>query len=261
MSLFNNSLWGGGPDTPNPPTGAPIKDLLYEGLRVAGVTMGPDRIPSTPQFNDALRTFNRMIGFFNTNRLNIFTMQINQWPTVIGTQTYTIGPSGDWDTDRPQEIYRANMLFNTSPVIRRKLNLLSDAQWSEIALQDVQTFPNSLYNDGAYPLSKIYFYPELSEVFEIELYTWQALTTAINLDALVAYPPGYDEAIVNNLAVRLITVFKPKLAPGEVNLVIEMARVSLAGIQSLNCISPRLKNDMETGNGGWYNYATGEIEP
>lgn len=257
MALFDNALWGGGPDTPVVPIGNPIKDLLYQALRMAGVTLGPSRIPSPAQFNDALLCFNRMTGFFNTNRLNIYSIAINLWPTVIGTQTYTIGPGGDWDGPRPQEIYRANMLFNTSPVIRRKIKILSDAQWAEIKLQQVQTLPNSLYNDGNNPISTIYFYPIPSEVFQIELYTWQLLSTATDINTLIAYPPGYDEAIVANLAIRLIPTFQLK-PRADVN---EIARISLAAIQSANCVSPRLKNDMATGSGGYYNYGSGQIEP
>jgi hypothetical protein len=73
----------------------------------------------------------------------------------------------------------------------------------------------------------------------------------------VALPEGYDDAIVNNLAVRLAAMPWTHRVPMDALVVLE-ARRSLARIQQMNATAPRLKSDPElTAERGVLNWQTG----
>lgn len=237
-------------------------ELLYHAMRLAGITLDPGTIPSPDQFNDALMAFNRMMGGWNTLRDNIFNLSIDEWTLTPNIQVYLLGPgaaatptTGAFNGPRPRRIERAKLLLQTTPeTIYKELNLLSDDEWADKSIHQVTTIPNDLYNDGNSPLCSLYFYPLPDSAYKINLYTWQALAKAALTTTLLDFPDGYEDAIVNNLAVRVAPMFR-KQAPPEVRL---QAQLSLAAIQSLNTPTPRLKTDPAFGSrGAFYNYRTG----
>src|SRR5215831_11068600 len=189
---FNQGTFGG-------ITGAGIpvgagKGLIYPALRKAGVTLGPQRVPSPAQYQDGLEELNRLIGSLNCDRLFIFSIARYEY-ALSGAKIFTIGqdPQGqilaDLDGPRPLQIDRANIIYST-PEIRRPLALLTDLQWSQIVVQDIaNTIPYALYDDYAYPLSTLYLYPQPVPGYILELYQWQVVATFLTPDDVVLLPP------------------------------------------------------------------------
>lgn len=260
MGGFGGAVWGGGTDGGTTPTGKPITEFLYLAMRAAGLTLAPGRTPSAEQYSDALRLFNNMIGWLNTSRMNIYTIDINVWLTASQKQTYTIGPGGDWNGRRPQKIVGANFFFPGDPIVRRPMRLFDDDQWRAIVFQQVYTYPNILYNDGSNPLSTLYFDPIPDGAYRIEIYDWHLLDSAADINALLDYPPGYEEALVFNLAMRIVPVFQLRMPP-ELPM---LAKQALSSVQRMNLYVPRIKSDApgsRRDDTGLYNYHSGQIEP
>jgi hypothetical protein len=240
--------------------GTPTSELLYHALRLARVTLGADRVPASQQYNDAMKCFTRMLGNWNALRGALYALDIHQWPTTAQQQIYQLGPGGDWDGPRPQRIARANLLFNTDPPIRRKLRIWDDADWASIALQQIYTFPSGLYNDAAAPLSNIYLRPIPDAVYQIELFTWLGLQKPVDLDTVLAYPDGWEEGIVSNLALRIGPMFGIPVSP-DVRI---LATNSMNAINRVAATSPKLNaaSDLTRGGGGGlYNWFSGLMEP
>jgi hypothetical protein len=253
--------------------GVILSTLLYAALRIAGITDRPGRGPSNvlvdPQYKDVFAIYNRMVGSWSNIKLNIFTILISQYNLVANTQKYTIGPGGTgpaWiNAARPIKIERANLFITSSPsVVRRGMRLLEPADWAAKQVLNVNGPPLELFDDYASPLSTLYFWPIPAIVYPFELHTWSAVPTAVTVNDLVQLPPGYEEAIVYNLAKRVAGQFKSqgaRMSPED----LDIARSSLSAIQSRNTQSPRLMNDAAgLGSSGGtrsdFNWITGQPE-
>lgn len=244
----------------------PVSRIIYAALRDAGVMLAAGRTPSHDQYSDCLDEINRMIGTANCERPRIFTISVASY-ALTGAKTYTIGkdPSGvltaDFDADRPQEIQQASLIFPNSPAVRRPVKLLTDAEWAQIAVQDI---PNSpvfyLYNDGNYPFSTLYVWPQAPTGYSLELYTWQAIPYFTSVDDVVTLPPGYEDWLVKGLAVRLDS--KPWPAKVTMNPQVRIdAQKALAAIASRNLPPPpKISSSAPSGrrHGGYFNYVTGD---
>lgn len=239
--------------------------LLYPALRKAAVTLGPQRTPSPAQYQDALEELNRLISSLNCDRMNIYSVARYEWP-LSGAKISTMGtdPTGAVIADLPGpwpiKIDRANIIYST-PEIRRPLAILTDLQWARIRVQDLpNSIPYALYNDRAYPLANIYLYPQPLPGYILELFIWQRVPTFVTINDAVLLPPGYEDALTLNLAVRLVTHFPDNRdMPRQVDPnLYQQARESLMRIESLNAPRPTL--DIGCGcKSGYMNVYSGEI--
>ena len=218
--------------------------------------MRPNWIPSTDQYTEIIPALNRMLGSWNCDGWKIFTSKIETFPLTSGVKTYTIGPGGAFNTVRPLYYNLANILYPTSPVVRKPVQILyNDEEWASITVQDIPGAPSwYMYPDMANPLTTIYLYPQPPAGYTLEIYTWQATAAFVLISDTVVLPPGYEEAIVWNLGVRMAAMYphQSKLAPGAEKL----AQKSLRAITTLNMRTPALHTDpslaREWGNGyGW----------
>ena len=213
-----------------------VIDILKASLRQIG-QLAPGRSPNQSETADALSVLNRMLDAWNTESLAIYSRRVDQYTLVPSQQSYTIGTGGDFDAARPVRITTANLIITTNPAqpLRHPLEILVDeTQWGRIKLQAVATsIPLKLYNDRAHPLSTLYFWPVPTVAYPIELYTWRQIARFASATDAVDFPPGYEEAVVCNLALRLCPEWG-KLPRADVA---DLARTAKAAIQSLNSFS------------------------
>jgi hypothetical protein len=241
-SIWGSSVWAGGPlSNGGSSCGETIgKAVLYPALRKAGVTLGPQRTPSPAQYQDAVEELNRLLGSLNCDRLFIYSRDTYLAP-LTGAKTYTIGVSSnpdvipDFDAPRPEAIEAANVVSSSTPPVRFPLEILDALQWSKITVQDVgNTIPVALYNDRGYPLSTLYLYGQPMAGSLLELFVWHLIPAFQSADDMVCLPPGYEDALVLNLALRLAPHFQ---RPTDPNLR-EDARISLMRLMSINAPQP-----------------------
>jgi len=259
---WNAGLFGGGTRPPGLITQVG-NSLLYPALRKAAVTLGPQRTPSPAQYQDAIEELNRLIGSLNCDRFFIYSVDIYLFP-LTGKMTYTIGqdPSGiaiaDFDAPRPQGIDRANIVMDSGGgILRFPVGIITDRQWALIQQQElINTIPNVLYNDRAYPISTLYLYGQPIPGYQLELYVWHLVPTFQSTSDVVLLPPGYEDALVLNLAVRLAPHFQ-RIIPPDVR---EDARLSLMRLESLNAPQPVAPLFGLGGCGGGFNIYSGEWE-
>jgi hypothetical protein len=243
-ALFNQTLFGGpGGLAPGITPVEVGQGLLYPALRKAQVTLGPLRVPSTAQFQDALWELNRLIGSLNCDRLNIYSIADYEFPLETGKMAYTIGLSpdplftADFPVERPQMIERANIVVtSTSPTVRYPLALFTASQWALIQVREIpDTIPQVLYNDRAYPISTLYLWGQPMAGYVLELFPWILIPTFRTITDVVLLPPGYEDALVLNLAVRLAPHFQKGAVPPDVR---EDAWKALMRLESINAPKP-----------------------
>jgi hypothetical protein len=220
--------------------------IIYPALRKAAITLGPQRTPSPAQFQDAIDELNRLIGSLNIDRYNIYSRYTVTAP-LNGGKTYTIGISGDptvssdFNVPRPNGIEAANIVSNQTPPFRYPLRLVTDLQWSKIRVQDIpNAIPEVMYNDRAFPVATLYLWGQPIAGYLLELYCWQSIPSFQSISDVVILPDGYVDALVLNLAVRLVTHFPlgPNM-PRQVDPnLYQQAREALMRVQSLNAPQP-----------------------
>jgi hypothetical protein len=249
--------------------GTVLSVLLDAALRIAGLLSRPGWTHSDDQYNELVPATNRMLSSWDCDKHKVYNTSIDEYELSAGQKTYTIGPGGDLDNGtagaRPLRISGANIIFPTTPQVRRPVDLLSDSEWRRIAVQDVSGAPPyHLYYDGSIDesgLSNLFLRFQPPAGYILELYTWQRLAAAFTSKSDVAiFPDGYEEAIVYNLAVRAAS-----LNPNEANLAPdarELAARALNTLKALNAKSPRVGCDpaLSAGDddqGGGYGWLDG----
>jgi hypothetical protein len=211
-------------------------DLITRSLKALGAVAAGETLPDD-EAEDGLVALNAMLGSWNAESTMVIGELISTYTLVSGTQTYTIGSGGVFNATRPQKITQANLIYSgVTPNTRLPLDIIDYQQWSDIRIlsQPSNTFPSRLYCDYNFPLATIYLWGSPGSSLQLELYTWQALTTFALLTTTFSLPPEYDEALVYNLALRLAPMYDRE--PSQ--MVMALAISSKAAIQRLNSTSP-----------------------
>lgn len=262
MSAWGGGPFGGGGGSGSAAVGVPLSTLLDPMLRIAGITTLPGTTPSDDQYGELVPMVNRMLGSYNLDGHKIFTAAINQFTLTSGQKSYTIGPGGEMDMERPLYIKEANVLLPTTPVVRWPVYVYDDDEWASISIQDLSGAPPyGLYYDGA--LDPDTGLATLSVIFQptdgyiLELYTWQRLMATFTAASDVAvFPDGYPEMIVQNGARRLVGMYPldSKLDGNQRTELKEMAAVSLRAVLTLNTQAPKITCDPALNTGGSNDY-------
>ncbi len=267
--MFGSGLWGGsGAGSSSATAGVPLgTGIIMPAYRIAGITQRAMIVPSDDMFSEAIPELNRLLGSYNCDGRKIYTTSIQTFTLTANLKIYTIGPGGDFATDRPLFIRGANLLFPTTPTVRRHIDILDDNQWRAIRVQDLSGAPPyQLYYDGGMDANgrgQIYLRFQPPAGYSLELYTWQRLqTTFASKDDVAVFPDGYEHALVYQLA-RGLAALNPNMANMSPQSY-KIADQALATLISYNTRSPRLNPEAGLGaddyNSGGYGWLDGGIQ-
>jgi hypothetical protein len=204
-----------------------------------------------------------MIDQAQVKRPMIYTMRLASY--TLGTnKIYTFGPGGTLGTNRPVKIEQARLILSTTGTpVHLKIFEGSYEDFANLAVQDIPgALPRFLYCDYAYPVANIYLVPQDKGGDKLELYDWQPIQSFVTSGDTVQLPPGYQDWFVNNLAVRLASVFKEQGASVTDDVRIE-ARKATQALMSRNSKSPRAISDAPSSSGGRrgdFDYYSGTIK-
>lgn len=234
-----------------------VSDIIGAAAKIAG-KIGSGRTLNASEIADSLDNLNRMIDSWRTRSVNVYTIKIERFTLTPAQPSYTIGPGGDFVTDRPVRIERANIILAGSPEVRVPMQIIDDQQWAAIRVTQISTtLPLKLYCDGAFPESTIFLWPYPSAANDLELFSWQSLGVYATATDAFALPPGYEDAVVYSLAERLCALWRLPVT-GDMA---EQARRARTAIQALNTRANLQHTDVpETGKiTPYFNYRTGGL--
>lgn len=229
-------------------------DLISSSFRLINVFASGEPIPAADA-SDALSALNQMIDSWQTERMLIFTLTINEYPLVPGQQVYTLGPGGNFNATRPARIERMSIvnLANPSQPLELPIEMLSDEDWQTVPVKVItSTLPLYVYDDGAYPLRNLSFYPVPQVLVNTRIYVWSAVNSFPDLNTDVEFPPGYFKALRYNLALDLAGEWSATVPP----TVLAQALESKAKIKILN--APKVQSGIDAAlvdpEGGYYDW-------
>jgi hypothetical protein len=211
-------------------------DIITRSMK-ALQALGGTETPSAAEANDALVAFNMMLDSWSTEDLCAYEVEENSFTLTPGTQSYTIGIGGVINVGRPLDITQAylrdtnNNNYLMRIVERDRWNMIGN-RGSTITSQ----IPSTMFYDKQYPLGIINIWPTPLLAYTCFFSNTRNQVTSAALTTNIVMPPGYERAMVYNLAVEISSQFGipiPPVGPGQKN-VAELAADSLANIKTQN---------------------------
>ena len=175
--------------------------IITDALKKLGVWQKGETIDAD-EGADGLRALNLMIDSWSNEDLMLY-QQVQRTKALTSSDgQYTIGDSGDIDTTRPVRI--ATAYVQDSGGNDWPIKIINAAQWASISLKTVDgTYPSYLYYRPDYPLGVINLYPEPSSGLTLYLECWDQITQFASGVTSASLPPGYERALIYNLAIEL----------------------------------------------------------
>lgn len=242
--------------------------LVRHALRLCGVIDAHEAVPPG-EGQDGLEALNAMLDTWRLERLLIYVVDRQVFTLTANQQTYTLGPSGTFNTTplygattpRPLKLEGAGLLDQTqAPALEVPLYLLSDQEYREIRLKGLtSSWPQWVSYDPTQPLGTVYFWPGPTVTRQVALYLWRPLARWATIHTDLTLPEGYEEAISYNLARRIAPEYGVQLLPDVVGTAIDTKAV----IQRFNTVATELVLDDRcpglTGVRSHFHELTGEV--
>ena len=225
-------------------------DLITRAMKLAKV-ISSGETPTAEESNDALAMLNDILENWSTESLSVWASVNDVVATVGGQATYTVGPAGNFNINRPQRVDGAYITlqgvdFPLQPIGQLEFNAISlKAQQSEI--------PEFLLYVADFPLGRITLWPVPSQALPLTLSTPRLLTQIPALATAINYPPGAVKALLYSLAIELATAFG---APQGAAM-LALAADSKADYKRANKVPIRSYCDAALLGGGTINWRTG----
>ena len=175
-------------------------DLITAALKMADV-VGTGQTPRAEESNDALRLLQAMLAQWARRRWLAWSIADLAIPST-GAPSYPLAV-------RPARITTAfARLTNpapSSPIDYPLAVIGSREEYNLIALKSLSSLPATVFLDTAYPTATLYFWPvPTAAMYELHVGFQTALPTVTALAAPLGVPDEYQEAILFNLALRLM---------------------------------------------------------
>lgn len=236
-----------------------VRDLINGAGRLINIIQQNEAMTGD-NLETAKYALNGMIDSWSNNRLMIYNVKERVFP-LTGQKTYTLGPGGDWDIERPMAIETAYARLQPSGAQQLDIAMqqLTFEQYAGISVKNTpSSFPFAFYDDGDYPLRNVTLFPVPSGPADIVLWLRQPLLDLTDIDAPVTYPPGYERAFRFNLAIELAAEFGKTCSPE----VIARANNSINELERLNAVPRYLRGDggmSRSGRNRYFNWITGNF--
>lgn len=215
-------------------------DLIKLALKNAGV-IGEGQTPSAEDSNDAAQMLNAMLGQWQRRRYLVYHL-VEQSLSCTGAPSYSIGPGGDFNmAARPAEINYAfaRQVINANPnMIDYPISILPAREtYAQIAMKQLQSFPQWAWYDAGYPLGNLFVYPVITSQFSLYIGYAEILQSVTSLTDQINLPPEYFEALLYNLAIILAGVYQLPVNP----IVVGRAKAALETIRTVNAQIPQMR--------------------
>lgn len=190
-------------------------DLVTDALLELGV-IGEVETPSSAQSLHAKRVLNRMLDQWKVDRLQMFVIIRDTATLTPNTEFFNVGDgAAHIDIPRPAFLEKVNYQDTTTDIEYSLGPLLTEQEFENIPQKTMtSTVPSRAYYGTRYPFARLRPWPiPTSTTLEWVLYYRQQIETVTDLTTDVELPPGYEELIVTNLAVRLAPSYEKEPSP------------------------------------------------
>lgn len=211
------------------PSPIPAITIIKTAMRLIGV-IATGETPSADEATDGLQALNDVLERWSVEPYAVYGSLVETFETVRGQAIYTVGPGGDFDTDRPTTITGVYTNFDGVDFTAEEWTL---DQYNMVPLKTQQTGYPSRYvyvNDA--PLGQLILWPTPYQATPVSINRQQLLTQIPSIATIISLPPGYVSALQYAVAAELAPQY------GSPRDMTAQARGSLAIIKRMNRQSP-----------------------
>jgi hypothetical protein len=247
-------------------------DIISSAMRVINA-LSTGETPSGWEANDGLSILNQMIDSWQIERMMVYAIARtvtdgfgNPLTLIPGQQTYPTGLAvnssgspiqvvGNFNINRPVKIQGVGLIWlaNPSQPLELPMDMLTPEMWAAIPVKAIQsTIPQQVWDDGQFPFRNLNFWCIPTVASQIALYIWQQISYFASLTTQFTFPPGYQRALIYNLAVEMAPQFSAQTTPE----VMTLAAQSKALIKTMNAplVDLRVDRFLQTPRGGMYDW-------
>lgn len=175
------------------------RDIIKKSMQKIGALVKSEA-PSSDEANDGLSALNAMIASWSNESLVLNARTLESFTFSGGTQNYTIGSGGTFNTTRPNNILDGYTRIGT---IDYPMTIVSDEVFDSISFKPLQGIPQYINFDGAYPLATLKIYPIPQGSYTFYLLSEKSIAQFTTLDTAMSLPDGWERALIYNLALEL----------------------------------------------------------
>jgi hypothetical protein len=212
------------------------QDIIYKSMRLLGV-LASGEAPTAAEAQDSLYSLNSVIDSYSANPQYYFATLAEQFTTVNGQSTYTIGnepgvvPAADFVTNRPIRIVGAFVRISN---VDTPLGLITEQFWTNIATKATTGTPTKLLYRPDTPYGRVILYPTPNAAVSIFLKAEKMIGQYPTLTTTQYLPPGYQRLLELSLAVEVAPEFGTRISQEVVaNLKIDLDALIRNNIQKL----------------------------
>lgn len=225
------------------------RELVTIAMKEAGVLTAGET-PTAEEVVDGLASLNRMLASWSNDSLLIYARTFENFPLSSGVGEYTIGPSATFNTVRPMHIIDA---FVRQDTLDYWLQIIPDEQYDAIAYKDIDSIPQVLNFTAQFPQATLRIYPKPQASYTLYLRSEKQLSS-FGLNDEVSLPPGWEDALVYNLAVRLKPSYGLPADPALVELALSSKALLMDNTsrnRTYDYVAPRYGGCIYDGWIGW----------
>lgn len=198
------------------PSGIVVSDLIRSSMRLIGA-IATGETPTADEVTDGLLVLNDMLENWSTETLSVWGSSNQTFNTVANQSVYTIGPTGNWVTSRPQGIDDAYCNFSG---VDFPVKVISQEQYNDINLKTMkQPIVERLLYVNEFPLGVVTLWPVPTQAMPLTLTMNRILSFPVAATDVLTGPPGFMKALRYCLAVE----FAPEFGVEASNTVIQVA--------------------------------------
>lgn len=225
-------------------------DIITDAMQECGV-LTKDETPTNSEAQSGLAKLNRLMGAWSNTGKLAYERVTESFTLSSGVASYTIGSGATFDTTRPMKIVEAHVRQDSTDY---QLTLVNDKVFQSISYKNVGSIPELLNYTNEYPTGTINLYPEPATAYTLFITSEKPLTTFATTATSLDLPPGWEEALTYNLAVRMCGTYGRPISPDLKGLARESkAMISLGAIRN-NPLQSQVPNGRTTSNiySGYY---------
>ncbi len=210
-----------------------FQDCATDALQSIG-QVGIGQNGNASMYQQALRVANRMVQKWSLQKLMLYVIGTSPYALSATVQDYTIGPTGATFTGARPIFVEAAQAVMPGTTTELPMNLLDKTNWGAIRDKGAQTsasgVPSDIWVEYTYPNLAFHVWPIPASILTVKLATWALMQQFVTIFDTFAFPPGYEEPFVNNLAFELSQYYDLVPSPG----LQQLAAEGLLRIQTIN---------------------------
>lgn len=202
--------------------------LVRRSMRLLGV-IATGETPTADEMNDGMGSIGDLLQNLSLQNLAVYGSAVETFATIAGQALYTIGPGGNWNTNRPVRI--AGDGICTFNGVDFPVEQIGQGEYDAIGLKTQQQpiVEKLLYvNDN--PLGLITLWPVPSGIVNIGINTDRVLTAVTDINTPMIFPPGYLLMMRYMLAILMAPDYGVTVSPE----ILGIASKALADIKRAN---------------------------